>query len=139
MSKWNGKIKCVGMADKSGWANYTKGKIYDVKNGVIITDSGMSVNGESFEYFCDKSCARWEEVFDDDLRELLKPCMLVRCKDSLLRMVIQCEDKLIIKRFDSNGWIDISDYNDDLTLAKREKEELDIIEIYGYEKAHSLI
>lgn len=60
MSKWNGKIKCVGMADKSGWANYTKGKIYDVKNGVIITDSGMSVNGESFEYFCDKSCARWE-------------------------------------------------------------------------------
>lgn len=132
MSKWNGKIRCI---DNNNVRWYTTGKIYEVKDGVFFDDEYDKEEIESFEAWSAGRGSKWEEV-KEDLRELLKPCMMVKCRDGILRMVVQCEDGLIIKRFNGNDWILISDYNDDLTLVKRVNEHLDIIEIYGYEKFH---
>lgn len=139
MSKWNGKIRCL---DAKGLNRvYTKDKVYEVVNGSIFRDDCTSSPiHESFDEWCRLRGGKWEEVKDvknmceiADLREMLKPCMFVKCRDEVLRMVVQCESKIIIKRFDNMWWIDVCDYDNVLMLENRENACFDIIEVYGYD------
>lgn len=129
MSKWNGKIRCI---NPMGCVFYTKDKAYDVKNGQFTTDDGCrSEEYESFEHLYEDSVAKWEEI-KEDLREMLKPCMVVKCRDGILRMLIQCEDGIVLKQLNTVEYIKLSDYYNDLLINKQRNQHLDIIEVYGY-------
>lgn len=130
MSKWNGKIRCLST---EGYTCFTKGKVYEINDGSITTDNGhVDYKYKSLSDFRNRVGAKFEEVFDDDLRKLIKPCMLVRCRDRVLRMAIQCEGEIVLKTSESIRYIDFSNYDNNLLLKKRTMEYLDIIEVYGY-------
>ena len=132
MSKWNGKIRCL---DAKGLARvYTKDKVYEVVNGSIFRDDCTSSPiHESFDEWCRLRGGKWEEVKEiEDLREIIKPCMLVKCRNGEYRIVLQYSDGIILDGFDKQGFIDIHRYNKDLTMCDEDSREFDIIEVYGY-------
>lgn len=62
---WNGRVICL---DTKGWDEfYTKGKIYEMRDGHLIADSGYKMRGDtmySFDEWAKSSQAEWMEVVE---------------------------------------------------------------------------
>ena len=48
MSNWNGKLLCI--KEKKSNCKFTKGKTYEVKNGIFYEDGGYPIIKDSFEH-----------------------------------------------------------------------------------------
>lgn len=65
-SYYNGRVVCIDNIGNE--ANYTVGKIYEFKNGQIISNTGRVIPPDSkvtsFKTWCDYSLSKWIEIVD---------------------------------------------------------------------------
>ena len=131
----NFKVRCLHEGGYNKY--YTKGKVYEVIDGVFTYDDGDVVeNITSFDDFNIRTSAMWELIEDSsDLRELIKPCYVVRFRgeeDWCLAMnrtdgTIGFNSINNIRR----GIIRMSSLDENL-LDNSNMSEYDIMEIRGY-------
>lgn len=131
MRKWNGKIRCVST---EGYTCFTKGKVYEINDGSITTDNGhIDYKYKSLSDFRNRVRAKFEEVFEDDLRELIKPCMVVVTRNGDKHITMQTVDGIIL--VDKDGrFLDVKSLDVDLKARYRVFERNDVMKVYGLKK-----
>jgi len=121
--------------------HFTIGKIYETDDDMLnyrldgghycpLIENGDVACGLVFEEIKEEGENKME-----DLRELIKPCYVVKFRDGRIGKVEQIVDnKLALYDVeDSSSWMDFeSNYNKDLTFSESGWEQWDILEIYGY-------
>lgn len=82
MGNGNFKVRCIEDACCSG---YTVGKVYEIIDGKITTDSGYKMPSKeiinTFEDWKNWSCAKWELVVEDSKQEN-KGCFKAKCVET---------------------------------------------------------
>ena len=130
--KGNFKVKCL---DVRGYDKYyTKGKIYEVVDGVFTYDDGdVFGNITSFDDFNASTFAIWELIEDSsDLRTMLKQgCVVVHVDDTLSKVEMNNEGKLVISGDDH--WCCVSSLAKNLS-GYMEDQSADIKEVYGHSR-----
>ena len=135
-AKGNLKVKCL---DVRGYDEYyTKGKVYEVVDGVFTYDNGYVIeNITSFEDFNIRTAAMWELIEDSsDLRELIKPCYVVRFRGGTSGWCIamnRSNGRIGFNSIDNlqRGIVRMSSLDEKL-LDNSNMSEYDIMEIRGY-------
>ena len=131
-AKGNLKVKCLDVRGYNKY--YTKGKVYEVIDGVFTYDDGDVIeNITSFDDFNIRTSAMWELIEDSsDLRELIKPCMVVKMRNDKLWLVgLNREGICYNLNDDSSYGLYMKEYNKDL-ICRADMHQFDIMEIYGH-------
>ena len=132
------RFKCLSV-DTTNMRHFTIGKIYETDDNML----NYRLDGGDIVSYCPLIDVERGLVFEEikekgenkmeDLRELIKPCMVVRFRDGRIGKVEQIvNEKLALYDVeDSSSWMNF-DYNKDLTFLTIGWEQWDILEIYGY-------
>ena len=136
----NFKIRYIGDGSNR---YFTYNKIYEIKDGVLILDNGTRLtNIQNFSSICYNINATFEEIKEEgenrmeDLRELIKPCYVVRFRGGVNSWGIAMNRSNGEVGFNSidnlqRGIIRMSSFDEKL-LDNSNMSEYDIMEIRGY-------
>lgn len=83
-------------------------------------------------YRLEEDGGKWawtNEMFEDSLKSMLEPCMLVKLRNGELAYVVNTKNGLCLLD-ERKNWINIQDYDDELYYQVGENECFDIMEIY---------
>lgn len=126
----NFKVRCVDTNDMSC---VTKNKIYNIINGRLLYDDGFYKYGIiDFNNLKCRSSAKWELIEEkenemEDLRKLIKPCMVVKLEEGNFNIVVDTKEGM--------GFVDNDGFNSNLKeydndLRHRTYTDLNIVEIF---------
>lgn len=126
---------------------FTNGEVYEFRNGICTWDYGdKSRLYESFEQFIEKNSMFWKGCFElikeegenkmEDLRELIKPCYVVRFRGGVNGWAIamnRSNGRIGFNSIDNlqRGIVRMSSFDEKL-LDNSNMSEYDIMEIRGY-------
>ena len=134
--KGNFKVKCLDVRGYNKY--YTKGKVYEVIDGVFTYDGGDVIeNITSFDDFNIRTSAMWELIEDSsDLREWIKPCYVVRFRCGVHGWCVamnRSNGEIGFNSIDNlrRGIVRMSSFDEKL-LDNSNMSEYDIMEIRGY-------
>lgn len=135
----NFKVRCINDGEFS--TLYTSGKVYEISDGIFVFDDGEEIDEtiNCVEDLILYTSATWKLIEDEgenkveDLRELIKPCYVVKLRDEPWCVAIKEANDLgfyKISRTDMIGISSISSYDE--SLNNKNNDSYDIVEIREY-------
>ena len=131
----NGNFKVRALETHNDF--FTNGDIFIFKNGITTWNNGNeSLTYDNFLELIGRNS--WDNYLEEvkeegdnkmeDLRELIKPCMVVKFRDDVLTMVYDTQNGINFNT-ETNGYTDLKSLNEQLLY--KDDSHYDIVEIYG--------